>query len=190
MCIYIWYDIYKYISSLEKWLTHVDRLPWSLPRYQAPLKHHLGAVPRCGTVDGSDIRRENHLGCIFFKNPVNNGISYQPQLVISSINSMTYRSISFEDSFLRCFCKVNPRRCQRKVRLLGMLDPLLNCNPPGHWYWENILRQTRGFGEPRSNRPRAVRSKKTSLPNRIFATCRARSTPLLPMLSSRGQARP
>ena len=126
----------------------------------------------------------------FFKNPVNNGISYQPQLVISSINSMTYRSISFEDSFLRCFCKVNPRRCQRKVRLLGMLDPLLNCNPPGHWYWENILRQTRGFGEPRSNRPRAVRSKKTSLPNRIFATCRARSTPLLPMLSSRGQARP
>ena len=50
-----------------------------------------GWVVFCPNVDGSEIPRANHLGCI--PNPVNNGIIYQPQLVSRifwTINSRKY----------------------------------------------------------------------------------------------------
>ena len=50
-----------------------------------PKKTNMGTYM---IVDGSEILRENHPGCI--KPVLNNGINYQPQLVsrISSINSV------------------------------------------------------------------------------------------------------
>ena len=76
-------------ANFETVIRHKSWLVWVKGSF--PPKNLRWIYIGSGTVDGSEIWRENHLWCI---NPVNNGISYLPQLVQDfwTINSMCWHS--------------------------------------------------------------------------------------------------
>ena len=92
----LWVGGHKALNFMGK-VPHGPLLDTTIDSWEDILLQ-LGVIRKfyggCNTVDGSEIRRENHLGCI--KPGVNTGINHQPQLVSwTRISSGSYMQTWF-----------------------------------------------------------------------------------------------